>query len=246
MGSTMSNFQIIQGDALTVLSGMPINSVDLIATDPPYGIGYQSGWQTMNDRSQKRAVSKSFGEDVLQTDWLLEAYRVLKPTAALYMFTRWDVLPQWIPAIEAVGFKIAQRIIWDKRGWGAGNLNYYGSQVEDILFCPMPDHRLRWHKRQGNLWSMTKLDAINNEGNYDNPTQKPESIMKRIIHLSSDEGDLVVDPFCGTGTTGAAALKLGRRCIVGDRDGYQISITRERLALPVAPRLPLFGNGYHD
>jgi DNA modification methylase len=234
------DWAIMQGDvirhctALELLRGLPDASVDLIATDPPYGIGYTSTRWSMNNNRDPRKTSMSFGEDVFQDNWIADAERILKPGGALYLFTRWDVLHLWKAALEAAGLVVVQRIIWDKLHWGVGNLKYYGSQTEDILFCVKGDHRLRWSKRQGNMWRLTKLDVINHEGNEDNPTQKPERLIRRIIELSSDPGDLVVDPFMGSGTTGAAARALGRRYLMCDRSEAQYRIAVERLSRPFA------------
>jgi DNA modification methylase len=231
--------QVICVDAKDLAERLPQNSIDLIATDPTYGIGYKSHWKKTRSKAQRGMLS-SFGEDKFYPDWLPGAANALKPGGAMYLFTRWDVAQQWKEAIEAAGLIVVQRIVWDKRHWGAGNLKYFGSQVEDILFCVKGDHKLRWNKRAGNLWSLTKLDTINNEGNFDNPTQKPQRLMKRIIELSSDPGDLVFDPFVGSGTTAAAALDSGRHYIAGDVSEYQCQIARERLAKIKGYTPPLF------
>jgi len=220
--------------ALTLLRRLPDASIGLIATDPPYGIGYKASWKTTNSRKQARRAAETFGKDVFQDDWIPDAFRVLKHGAALYLFTRWDVIHQWKIALEKAGFDVVQCVVWDKLNWGSGDLRYFGSQTEYVLFCVKGEHRLRWDKRQGNMWRLTKLDVINHEGNEDNPTQKPERLMRRIIELSSDPGDTVLDCFCGSGTTGAAARALGRRYILCDRDEYQHRIATERLSKPFA------------
>lgn len=222
--------------AESLLGGMPADSTDLIIADPPYGIGYRAGCATTNGGKKRRAAS-NFGEDVLQMDWIPDAYRVLKPCTALYLFTRWDVMHFWKVALESAGFRVVQRLVWDKLHWGTGNLDYYGSQTEDILFCVKGRHRLRWSQRSGNLWRLTKLDVINYEGNLDNPTQKPERLLQKIILNSSDPGHLVLDPFCGTGTTGDAARKLSREYILCDRDEYQVTIAKKRLANAYTPEM---------
>lgn len=215
-------------DAVDLLQALSDNSADLMVTDPPYGIGYKTSWKTSNG-GRSRNTSARFGDDEIQLDWIDDAYRVLKPGSAVYMFTRWDVLHTWKSALEDAGFKVVQRILWDKLHWGAGDLSYYGSQVEDILFAVKGEHRLRWSKREGNIWRLTKLDTINHEGNFDNPTQKPQRLIERAIMRSSDPGNIVIDPFVGSGTTAAAALATGRQFIAGDKDDYQCSIAKRRI-----------------
>lgn len=220
--------KIYHMSAIDLLQMLPDESADLMVTDPTYGIGYRSAWKTSNG-GRIRNTSPSFGDDKIQLDWLPGSYRVLKPGSAVYLFTRWDVLHIWHEALEDAGFKVVQRILWDKLHWGAGNLSYYGSQTEDILFAVKGEHRLRWSKREGNVWRLTKLDAINFEGNFDNPTQKPQRLIERAIYRSSDPGDLVIDPFVGSGTTAAAAMASGRRFVACDRDEYQYRIASERI-----------------
>lgn len=220
--------KIYHMDAVNLLQMLPDESADLIVADPPYGIGYKTSWKTSNG-GRGRNTSASFGDDEIQLSWLPDAYRVLKPDSALYLFTRWDVLHIWHEALEAAGFKVVQRILWDKLHWGAGDLSYYGSQTEDILFAVKGEHKLRWSKREGNVWRLTKLDTINFEGNFDNPTQKPQRLIERAIYRSSDPGALVIDPFVGSGTTAAAALASGRRFIACDRDEHQYQTATRRI-----------------
>lgn len=229
--------------AQSLLVTLPTASIDLIITDPPYGIRYRAGWKTTNGGKHRR-VAAAFGPDNLQLDWIPDAYRALKTNGALYLFSRWDVIHIWREALEAAGFRVIQRIIWDKMHWGGGNLNYYGSQTEDILFCVKGNHKLRNWKRDGNIWQLTKLDCINNEGNLDNPTQKPERLIRKMILNSSDPDQIILDPFCGTGTTGAAAYRAGRRYIMADCDQKQFAIAKQRLESLSCPilydDLPLF------
>lgn len=224
--------------AVQLLQALPSGCVDLAIQDPPYGIKYRSSWQTTNGNEQ-RTTKTDIGKDVICLDWIPENYRVLKFGGALYLFTRWDVLHIWQRALEDAGFKVVQCIIWDKMHFGAGNLDYYGSQTEFILFAVKGDHQLRWSKREGNLWTLTKMDAINNEGNYDNPTQKPERLLQRAIVRSSNPGDLVLDTFAGSGSTAAAARNLQRNYLTCDRDYEQYQIAKTRLSKPLQVAMPL-------
>jgi DNA modification methylase len=214
--------------ASVLLNALPDASVSLIATDPPYGIGYESSWTTRSDGTP-RETKGSFGADVFNASWLPQAARVLKTGGALYLFTRWDVAHLWKAAIEAAGLDVVQRIVWDKKHWGTGDLRYYGSQTEDILFCTKGEHNLNWRKRSGNVWRIWR-GRVWEDGNADNPTQKPEQLMRKIIELSSRADDTVLDPFVGSGTTAAAARSLGRHYIACDVSAYQVSIARKRLA----------------
>lgn len=219
--------QIFCMDALDLLATLPDASVDLIVTDPPYGIGYESSWTTRISDGKPRNTLMSFGHDVLDTRWIADAARVLKEGGALYCFTRWDVLHHWQQAINATDLHVVTRIVWYKAQFKMGDLRYYAPQTEDILFARKGTHRLRWHKREGNVWY--SADALYLDGYYGHPTQKPEVILRRAIEYSSDPDDVVLDPFAGSGSTCAAAFKSARQYIGGDINPVFVNIARERV-----------------
>ena len=217
---------IVVGDCLEVMRNLPDECVGLVVADPPYGIGYASSWTTRPDGSP-RVYSNSFGEDRYDDRWVAEAGRVLKEYGAMYMFTRWDILHRWKAAIEDTGLKVVQRLIWNKSHWKMGDLRYYGSQTEDILFCRKGAHKLRWEKRNGNIW--TSSSSYLPEGQWDHPTQKAEAIIQRMIENSSDPGDLVADFHVGSGTTMAVADRLGRRWFGCDTNPEYVEMSLERI-----------------
>lgn len=216
-----------------LLKALPANHVDLQIFDPPYGKGYKASWKTANNRKKARHFSAETFEDTLDTSFLKDAFRVLKAGGACYLFTQWDVMGIWQTAMTEAGYQIKMCIIWDKRNKGAGDLDSYGCQTEMILFAVKGKHKLNWPKREGNLWSITKLDTINNEGNFDNPTQKPESLIRRMVTRSSKVGDIVLDCHVGSGTTARAAQTLQRNFYACDKSDYQVSIARSRINQPV-------------
>lgn len=227
---------IITGDARELARAIPDESVDLIVSDPPYGIGYVSSWKTRRNGSI-RINEPDFGKDILDTSFIPDYMRTLKQSGALYLFTRWDILPIWKNEIESNGGKIRQRIIWNKTHWGMGDLRYYGSQTEDILFCTKSTkHYLRWEKREGNI--LVANTYLLPEGQYDHPTQKPESIISKMIQNSSDPGDIVLDFHCGSGTVAVCAKKLGRLFLCADIKPKYVEMTRQRVA-NTQPPLPI-------
>lgn len=205
---TIGECTLYRGDCLEVLP--TLEPVDAVVTDPPYGIGYASS-RTTRLGGGPRKNKASFGADVLDTSWLTDAYRVLRPDTPVYVFTRWDVLNEWKQAIEAAGFVVVQRLVWDKAHWKMGDLRYYGSQLEDVLFCRKGTPTMHYQKRRGNIlrYSSSWLP----EGQYDHPTQKPERLMADYILDGTQDGDAVLDPFMGSGTTGVACVKTGRKFI---------------------------------
>lgn len=226
--------QVHNCDALTLLRAMPSGSVDAVITDPPYGIGYASSWKTRSDGTP-RQYDASFGEDVLDTTWLRAAARVMKDNTAMYLFTRWDVAETWKDAIEGAGLKVVQRIIWDKGHFGMGDLDYYGSQTEDILFCVKGKPLMDWTKREGNMWRVVEGKRFFSEGHWGHPTQKPIRLLKNAIVRSSRPGDLILDMFAGSGSTLVAAQLEGRHYIGGDISAEYVAIARKRLAQDYTP-----------
>jgi len=219
---------IVTGDARELARVIPDESVDLIISDPPYGIGYASSRKTRRNGGP-RLSEPSFGVDVLDTSFIVDYARILKETGAIYLFTRWDVLPIWKKAIEQNGLKVKQRIIWNKSHWKMGDLRYYGNQLEDILFClKSRRHQMNWNKRSGNLWSSSS--AYLPEGQYDHPTQKPKSIISKIIVNSSLPGDIVIDLHCGSGTVAACSKRLSRLFLCADIKQKYVNMSRQRVA----------------
>ncbi len=235
---------IVTGDARELAKAIPDESVDLLVEDPPYGIGYASSRKTRNN-GQPRKSRSSFGPDILDTTVIREYARVLKPNGALYLFTRWDVLQRWREAIEATGMHIKQRIIWNKSHWKMGDLSYYGSQIEDILFCiKSRAHKLRWSKRGGNLWSSSS-SAYLPEGQFNHPTQKPETIIRRMVKNSSDPGQVVLDMHVGSGTVPAVCKMLQRNYLAFEIDEATADMARERVR-NTQPPLPLVEVTQHE
>lgn len=216
-----------------LLQQLADESVDMQFFDPPYGIGYKAGTSTRNDKSKERAFSSQTFDDVADTSFLVDAYRVLTQGGACYLCTQWNVIHVWQNALEQAGYDVHMCIIWDKALHGAGNLSYYGCQTEMILFATKGKHQLNWNKRESNIWYVPRIDVINIDGNFDNPTQKPTTLVKRAIHRSSKRGDVILDCHIGTGTTMVAAKQMERQYIGCDIEQSQVDIARSRLSQPV-------------
>ena len=224
-----TDWQVITGDCLEVMRGLDAGSVDAVITDPPYGIGYASSWTTRMN-GEPRKTRANFGADVFDADWIPDAYRVLKDDAYLYCFTRWDVAHLWRDAFLAAGFKMGQRLVWDKAHWKMGDLRHYGSQVEDVLvvYKGGPAMFPGGIGRRGNLFRFSS--GYLPEGQVDHPTQKPVALMTQFVNDSTRPGDLILDPFCGSGTTGVACVQTGRRFIGIEIDEGYATIARGRIA----------------
>lgn len=206
-----------------------------IITDPPYGIGYHSNQPAFHGGA--RFVNNEFGADDLDTTWLTVWFAVMAADSTAYVFTRWDVLAIWQAAIQSAGLTIRQRLVWDKSHFTMGNLAYYGSQVEDILFCTKGKPRLHWDGRRGNLVK-TPTITYSPDARTPHATQKPLAIIEPWVQDATREGDCLVDPFIGSGTTMVAAEQTGRTCYGCEIEPKYVAVTLERMAgMGLEPRL---------
>lgn len=179
-----------------------IAAVDLVVTDPPYGIAYVTAFRHVSD-----APAMLQNDDVAPIDTVAPMMRALKDTGAIYLCTRYDVSEPWRMAIAAAGGTLKTAIVWDKTNHTAGDLEGdYGAQTELILFAHKGRHKLR-DGRDVNLWRIPRPTF----GSH--PTPKPVDLMGRAIRNSSDRGQTVLDPYMGEGPTGVACVKLGRKFI---------------------------------
>lgn len=227
---------VVLSDALDLLRGLEPGSVGAVVTDPPYGIAYHS------NRHQGRNPHAPIAQDWnVQIGALLAACeRALADGGAVYLWTRFDVYPLWAKEVPP-SLSLKNMIVWDKGNHSSGDLTgNFGFQHEICMFLTKGRHRLRGH-RWSNVWSVPKIA----HGRLRMPAEKPVSLFERAISSTTDPGDLVVDPFCGSGTLGEAAARLGRRFLLGDIDKVMVRMARERVSLPVggdaptsAPRTP--------
>jgi len=194
---------IYNGDCREILPELAEKSMDLVLTDPPYGINMNKGYKKNTDRI---LGDDGFTVMVFLDDILTEYRRVLNEHSAVYIFTRFDVMPYWWFKCKNY-FLLKNCITWDKGGGFTGDLEgNYGNDSEMILYMAQGKHKLRG-KREGNIWQYPKCKLEYHE------TQKPESLISHIIEKSSDVDMAVLDPFLGSGTTCYCAKKLNRKSI---------------------------------
>ena len=213
---------IRQLPATSLLGGLDEASVQCVVADPPYGVTYLSNRYIGRNPHGPMAGDWNFQVGV----FLSQVARVLRDGGALYLFTRWDVYPLWASSIVPP-LKLSNCIVWLKDNWSAGDLSgNYGNQYENLLFITKGRHTVRGY-RFSNVWSFPRIPAKQ----LLVPAQKPVPLIRRAVEASSDAGDLVVDPFCGSGSTGVAALESGRNVILGDIDPRSIRISCSRLGV---------------
>lgn len=236
----MDDVTLMLGDCLERMADIPDGSVDLIACDPPYGIGYEHGTRAHENKGGRRYSDRHVewasiaGDDEPDGRWLGEAFRVMKTGAALYLTTRWDVEPKWRDLLRSAGFRLMQRLTWHKRDHGKGDLTgTWATTCEDVLFASRGRHRL--NRRPSMLLD---VGCVPTWERRHHPHQKPVSLFERLILNSSQPGDMVLDPFAGSGTTLIAAINAGRRAIGIEKDPAIFATATSRIAAHQA-RTPL-------
>jgi site-specific DNA-methyltransferase (adenine-specific) len=208
------------GDCLELMKALPSGSVDTIITDPPYGARRPSAWRLADEQ-----FAEIQNNDRAYIEWLSEAFRVLVDGGAAYVFTCWDKLEEWRQAMTMAGFRIRSCVVWDKAIHGLGDLKTcWGPQHELILFGAKGRHELRSPRPK----DVIRVQRVNS-GDLEHPYQKPVQLMEHFIRASSDKGQMVLDCFMGSGSTGLAAQALERNFIGMELNADYFAIAQRRI-----------------
>jgi DNA modification methylase len=194
------------------------DSVDCVITDPPYGIDWQSSHREkeFDTVTADGDIEEAIG---LYRTALTEISRILKSDGHLYTFTRWDVYPEFLDTTSEF-FDPQNCLVWAKNNWGMGHIDYdYRPQHEFIIFACGEDPR-PLTEQESNLLEYARPPS--NE--YDHPTEKPVALVEKLLSLSTDPGDRILDPFMGSGTTAVAAIQNDR-----DYVGFEIDDEPKKL-----------------
>lgn len=243
---------IYHGDAVATLKALPRESVDLIFADPPYNIGKKYA-----DFVDKWPSDEDYIEWCKK--WLDTCIDLLKPHGSLYIMASTQSMPFFDIYLRS-RLTILSRIVWRYDSSGVQAQNYFGSLYEPILHCvkdaknyvfnadaimveaktgaqrKLIDYRKKIpavynsKKVPGNVWYFPRVRYRMTEYE-EHPTQKPEALLERIIAASSNEGDLVLDPFAGTFTTCAVAKKMKRKSIGIELQEDYVKIGLRRLGI---------------
>jgi modification methylase len=250
---------VLTGDCLAVLAALPAASVDLVFADPPYNLQIGRGLVRPNDTivdGVDDAWDKfgSFADyDAFTRAWLGHCRRILKPDGAIWVIGSYHNIFRLGVALQDLGFWVQNDVVWRKvnpmpnfRGkrltnahetliWAARDRTSRPTFNYDALKIANDDLQMRsdWLLPICSGPERLKDDG----GRKAHPTQKPEALLHRVIVATTDPGDVVLDPFFGTGTTGAVARRLGRHYVGIERDPDYVAAARERIAR-VAPLGP--------
>lgn len=202
---------IILGDCIAVMATLPAASVDLVLTDPPYGCNYR-------DRAGRRVANDN------RTDWLEPAFagvaRLMKPDSFCVSFYGWHVVDQFMAAWRSAGLRPVAHLVFPKRY--ASRTGAFAARHEQAYVLAKGHPKVSSPIADVLPWAYT--------GNRLHPTQKPLEALTPIIAALSGPGDLVLDPFAGSGSTLVAAMGLGRKCLGIEMDAEHAATARARLA----------------
>lgn len=240
-GSKMTEVQILLDDGLEWLSQQPEESVDLIVADPPYNVGKDYG-NNIDSKTKEEYVD-------FTKAWLREAARVLKPSGTIYCFMGFRFISHVYQILEDdLCMKFNSWICWHYTQ-GLGRKKGFSARHDDILMfnksdkfkfnldnvrIPQKFYRSINNMRganPGDVWEFSHIHYCQ-ANRQKHPTQKPEGLIERMILASSDTGDMVVDPFAGSGTTLRVCQQLKRNCIGVEINEEYVKMTRERLEQP--------------
>ena len=216
------SYKLYQGDCLEIMGGIKDKSVDLIVTDPPYLMDYQSNRRKKEDRFDK--IKNDKGNYMLIQDYLEECHRIMKDNTAIYCFCSWHNIDFFKNEFEKY-FKLKNILVWNKNNHGTGDLKgSYAPKHEFILF----GHKGRTLLREKRIADVIDCPKISSN-KLTHPTEKPQDLLEIFIKQSSDEGSIIFDGFMGTGSCGIAAKKLNRNFIGIELDEKYFNIAKNRL-----------------
>jgi DNA modification methylase len=242
---------ILQGNCIEIFNSLPENSVDLIFADPPYNLQLQNDL-FRPDLSKVDAVNNGWDKfasfaayDRFTSDWLRAARRVLKDTGTIWVIGSYHNIYRVGAVMQDLGFWILNDVVWLKTNPMPNFRGVRFTNAHETMLWAQKEKGAKYtfnHKAMKALnddlqmrsdWVIplvTGKERIKTNGTKAHPTQKPEALLYRVILSSTNPGDVVLDPFFGSGTTGAVAKKLGRNFIGIERDKKYIKVAQKRIA----------------
>jgi site-specific DNA-methyltransferase (adenine-specific) len=216
---------LMQGNCLERMKEIPAGSVDMVLTDPPYGMDFQSNRRVVNAKFLKIANDNNLN---WVDSFIDECHRVMAVNSAIYFFCSWHNIDYFKQAIERK-FKLKNMIVWVKNNHGSGDLKGGYAPQHEIVFYACKGRVLNRGKRLPDVIYANKIPSAK----LVHPTEKNISMLEVFVGQHTDAGMLVLDPFMGSGTTGVACANLNRN-FIGielDPDYHRIALERINNAL---------------
>lgn len=242
--SDLEKNKVHLGDCIKLMKTFPKNSIDLIFADPPFNIGI---------KYDNYLDNKSYHEYYRWSEqWIKETYRILKPTGSIYVAIGDEFAAEIKMILTNTKYIFRNWIIWyytfgqnQRKKFNRAHAHiFYFTKSKDKFYFNNTDIRIpsarqliykdkRAHpkgKIPDDVWEFSRVCGTFNERIGDHPCQMPESLLERIIKASSQEGDVVLDPFGGTGTTVVVAARLKRKFITIDISNKYVNVINKRLS----------------
>jgi len=242
---------VLVGDCVDLLRRLPANSVDMIFADPPYNLRLRGELRRPNN-SRVDGVDDAWDQigsfedyDRFTRDWLAAARRVLKPDGTIWVIGTYHNIFRLGVALQDLGFWVLNDIVWRKTNPMPNFRGRRFTNAHETLIWAARDEDSRYTFNYAAMKALNDdlqmrsdwlipicsgSERLKRDGKKAHPTQKPEALLYRVIMAASKPGDVILDPFFGTGTTGAVAKKLGRHFIGLERDPTYADVARTRIA----------------
>lgn len=246
--------RVIQGDCLATMASLPSEIADMVFVDPPYYLQLPQRkllrWNrtTVNPVDDQWDVFSGFPEyDAFSEAWLSECRRLMKPKATLWVIGTYHNIFRLGKIMQDLGFWLLNNVIWIKTNPVPNFLKVRFTNATETLIWAVKDRNVKGYtfdsscarqfgvgKIGANVWEVPicsgKQRLKTESGEKLHSTQKPEELLRRVILVSTREGDTILDPMAGTGTTGAVARMLNRRFIMIEREKQYVEAIQKRLA----------------
>ena len=217
----LDNLQLFHGDCMQAFGDIDDQSIDFIITDPPYECS-----TSIITRNNQKDLNSNFGAwDTFFTDWVQCAYRVLKENSGMIIFvpaTRFETLMYYC---EQAGFKYAQPWFWKKTNPAIAIRSGLQWSVEHMIYVKKGKHILNIENK-GRCHNMFEFPTVRKRIH---PTEKPVKLLEKIVGYVSNAGNLILDPFSGSGSTAVACLQNNRKFIGFERNDEFFHKSTERL-----------------
>jgi site-specific DNA-methyltransferase (adenine-specific) len=223
---------IYLGDALELMPAIPDGVVDLIVTDPPFAIDFKAHRENYNRSGSNvmegyREISESHYPEFTR-QWMAEAARILAPEGSMYVFSGWNRLRDILEGLDKAGFTTINHLIW-KYQFGVFTKKKYVTSHYHILFVVKNPASYTFNKIDHYPEDVWVINREYWKGKKKTPTKLPLEIIKKILMYSSNPGDLIFDPFLGSGTVAFGAKKESRRFLGFEIVPEYFSFAQDRL-----------------
>ncbi len=243
--------QILRMDCIEAMRGLPDACIDMVFADPPYNLQLGGDLQrpdgstvdAVNDEWDKFETFATY--DRFTREWLAEARRILKPDGSLWVIGSYHNIFRVGTAVQDAGFWILNDIVWRKSNPMPNFKGTRFTNAHETLIWAAHDDKAKYtfnYRAMKTLNDELQMrsdwllpicggqERLKRNGTKAHPTQKPEALLYRIMLATTKPGDVVLDPFFGTGTTGAVARRLGRDWIGCEREAVYCEVAEERIA----------------